>query len=64
MIRSTIADVDLSAVATNFGAIREFLAAEAQTVTPHNHDGTTGRRHGDILGPKVPGIIAVVKAPG
>jgi hypothetical protein len=45
MIRSTIADVDLAAVARNFGAIREFLAAEAHTRPPHTDDGTTAGRH-------------------
>jgi alanine racemase len=62
MIRSTIADVDLAAVARNFGAIREFLAAEAHTRPPHTDDGTTAGRHDAGQGPAVPGIIAVVKA--
>jgi alanine racemase len=63
MIRSTIADVDLSAVARNFVAIREFLTAEAQVRPPHTRDGAKARRREDDHdGLDVPGIIAVVKA--
>ncbi len=31
MIRSTVADVDLDAIAHNFRAIRDFLRSEVQT---------------------------------
>lgn len=49
MIRSTVADVDLSAIAHNFTVIRAFLDAEPA------HPGTGEPR-------SAPGIIAVVKA--
>jgi alanine racemase len=50
MIRSTVADVDLSAITHNFAAIRDFLAAESgRHAEGHNRPGA-------------PGIIAVVKA--
>lgn len=49
MVRSTVADVDLSAIAHNFTAIRAFL--DAEPVNPGTRDP----------GPP-PGIIAVVKA--
>ncbi len=51
MVRSTVADVDLDAIAHNFRAIRDFLASEI-----HLRPAAEGPR------PTPPGIIAVVKA--
>lgn len=56
MIRSTVADVDLSAIAHNFTAIRSFLQEEAGRAPEPRNPGT-----GEPPNP-VPGIIAVVKA--
>ncbi|HEX7088452.1 MAG TPA: alanine racemase [Vicinamibacterales bacterium] len=50
MIRSTVADVDLGAIAHNLRQIRELLEREARAAAP-----------GDVP-PRAPGIIAVVKA--
>jgi alanine racemase len=53
MVRSTVAHVDLAALQANFRAIKEFLASTAAASAP------TARR-----APRVPKVIAVVKANG
>jgi alanine racemase len=58
MIRSTVADVDLDAIAHNFRAIRDFLRSEVQRTEP----GNPGTPEPENAGTREPGIVAVVKA--
>jgi alanine racemase len=58
VVRSTVADVDLDAIAHNFRAIREFLASARE----HEVTRPEERRAERQFGHAPPGIIAVVKA--
>jgi alanine racemase len=70
MIRSTVADVDLDAIAHNFRAIRDFLSAKTHQFTGSQVNGSARAgapepekpRTTERVNLKVPGIVAVVKA--